>query len=62
MLRSRKPASADMPTWNILLLLLVHVGAPYLMLSSTGPLLQSWFIDAESNHIGAYYVYADLIE
>ena len=38
-----KPSSADMPTWNILLLLLVHVGAPYLMLSSTGPLLQSWF-------------------
>lgn len=38
-----KPATADVPTWNILQLLLVHVGAPYLMLSSTGPLLQSWF-------------------
>jgi hypothetical protein len=31
------------PTLQILLLLLISVGAPYLVLSSTGPLLQGWY-------------------
>ena len=34
--------SAD-PTGDILLLLLVGIGLPYLLLSSTGPLIQAWF-------------------
>lgn len=38
-----KPTADDDPTSRILLLLFVAVGAPYLLLSSTGPLLQSWF-------------------
>ncbi|HLK21674.1 MAG TPA: fused MFS/spermidine synthase [Bryobacteraceae bacterium] len=38
-----KPASASDPSGRILLLLTVTVGAPYLLLSSTGPLLQRWF-------------------
>ncbi len=38
-----KPASASNPIGRILLLLTVTVGAPYLLLSSTGPLLQRWF-------------------
>ena len=31
------------PTLQILLLLLISVGAPYLVLSTTGPLLQGWY-------------------
>ncbi|MGE0133945.1 MAG: fused MFS/spermidine synthase [Dehalococcoidia bacterium] len=31
------------PTWRILLVLTVAVGAPYLLLSSTAPLIQRWF-------------------
>ncbi len=38
-----KPGPADDPTWRILALLTVSIGAPYLLLSSTGPLLQGWF-------------------
>jgi spermidine synthase len=38
-----KPASASDPSGRILLLLTATVGAPYLLLSSTGPLLQRWF-------------------
>ncbi len=37
-----KPLSGESPQWNIILLLLAHVGAPYFLLSATGPLLQSW--------------------
>ena len=38
-----KPGPDDDPTWRILALLTVSIGAPYLLLSSTGPLLQGWF-------------------
>jgi len=38
-----KPTSEQAPVQSILLLLLVSVGAPYLLLASTGPLLQKWF-------------------
>ncbi|XZE44842.1 spermidine synthase [Pirellulaceae bacterium SH467] len=37
-----KPQSGASPQWNIIVLLLAHVGAPYFLLSATGPLLQSW--------------------
>ena len=39
---SWKPAGDASPTWMIMLLLACKVGAPYFLLSSTGPLLQSW--------------------
>jgi spermidine synthase len=39
---SWKPAGDESPTWMIMLLLACKVGAPYFLLSSTGPLLQSW--------------------
>ncbi|MBN2294709.1 MAG: fused MFS/spermidine synthase [Pirellulales bacterium] len=38
-----KPTGSEWPTWRIMCLLSVCIGGPYLMLSSTGPLLQSWF-------------------
>src|SRR5229473_3087586 len=40
---SWRPDSPDYPIWKILKLLAVGVGLPYLLLSTTGPLLQSWF-------------------
>lgn len=40
---SFKPADADNPIGRILLLLAVTIGLPYLMLSTTGPLVQAWF-------------------
>jgi len=38
-----KPGDGDDPTAHILLLLLATVGGPFLILASTGPLLQAWF-------------------
>ncbi|MEX2141447.1 MAG: fused MFS/spermidine synthase [Pirellulales bacterium] len=40
---SWKPEGSDSPTWQIMALLVMNVGLPYLLLSSTGPLLQAWF-------------------
>jgi hypothetical protein len=40
---TRWRAGPGNPTGSILLLLLVHVGAPYLLLSTTGPLVQAWY-------------------
>ncbi|MFV1995678.1 MAG: ferrichrome ABC transporter permease, partial [Verrucomicrobiales bacterium] len=37
------PGGAQVPIWGILRLLTLSVGFPYLMLSASGPLLQSWF-------------------
>jgi hypothetical protein len=41
-----KPIGTDAPTLRILLLLGASVGLPYFALSSTGPLVQSWFARA----------------
>ena len=38
-----KPQDADNPIGRILLLLAATIGLPYLMLSTTGPLVQAWF-------------------
>lgn len=38
-----KPAEGDIPSLAILGLLLFTIGLPFLVLSSTGPLLQSWY-------------------
>jgi SAM-dependent methyltransferase len=38
-----KPNDANNPIGRILLLLFVTIGLPYFMLSTTGPLVQSWF-------------------
>ncbi len=40
---SWKPAGDEMPALRIAMLLLATVGAPYFLLSATGPLLQQWF-------------------
>ena len=41
-----KPTEVAHPTAQILLLLTVSIGLPYLVLSSTAPLLQAWFARA----------------
>jgi hypothetical protein len=38
-----RPTSGDHPVWSLTVLLAVSAGLPYFVLSSTGPLLQSWF-------------------
>jgi hypothetical protein len=38
-----KPDGQTQPVLHILILLLVQVGLPYFLLSSTGPLVQAWF-------------------
>ena len=38
-----KPVDASDPVGRILLLLAITIGLPYLMLSTTGPLVQAWF-------------------
>ncbi len=39
-----KPTGDEDPTVRILLLLLATVGLPYVLLASTGPLLQAWYV------------------
>ena len=39
-----KPVGSDEPTLRILGLLAVTIGLPYFLLSTTGPLLQAWFV------------------
>lgn len=38
-----KPAGGSDPVWGIIRLLLFTVGFPYILISSTGPLLQHWY-------------------
>jgi len=40
---SWKPAQGTEPTARILLLLVMTIGLPYFLLSTTGPLVQAWF-------------------
>lgn len=39
---SWKPTGLEMPTVHLLTMLAAHVGLPYFVLSSTGPLVQAW--------------------
>lgn len=40
---SWRPQGSEHPVWHVLLVLSVSAGLPYFVLSTTGPLLQSWF-------------------
>lgn len=40
---SWKPPDSSQPVWRVTLLLTISVGLPFLVLSTTGPLLQRWF-------------------
>src|SRR5690349_2386699 len=54
---SWKPTGSEMPVGQILLLLTATIGAPYLLLSSTGPLMQGWFSQTNPNE-SPYRLYA----
>ncbi len=47
----------DNPTWNVLLVLAAAVGMPYLLLSTTGPLMQAWYART-FNSLVPYRLYA----
>ena len=51
-----KPHPSDFPISRILLLLTVAIGLPYFILSTTGPLLQSWL--AQTGGASPYRLYA----
>jgi hypothetical protein len=57
---SWKPAPGAAPILGILGLLLVSVGLPFLLLSSTGPLLQSWYahLGLSGRSKSPYFLYA----
>lgn len=46
-----KPTGAENPTLRILGLLLVSIGLPYFVLSTTGPLVQAWFARERSGQV-----------
>jgi len=52
-----KPSGTGDPSWRILLLLTLTVGLPYFLLSSTSPLLQSWYTRSRSGAV-PYRFYA----
>jgi hypothetical protein len=52
-----KPTGSGDPSWRILLLLTLTVGLPYLLLSSTSPLLQSWYVRSRAGAV-PYRFYA----
>ena len=52
-----KPLDGGSPVFRILGLLLVSIGAPYLFLSATSPLLQSWF-SRTGNGTSPYRLYS----
>jgi hypothetical protein len=51
-----KPRQPDFPISQILLLLMVSIGLPYFVLSTTGPLLQAWF--ARTHEASPYRLYS----
>ena len=55
-----KPAPGSAPVLGILKLLLLSVGLPFLLLSSTGPLLQNWYdqICRNERNEPPYFLYA----
>jgi len=52
-----KPLDSSWPTLRILFVLLVTVGLPYFALSTTGPLLQAWYV-RKYQHKNPYILYA----
>jgi len=54
---SWRPAPEDNPVWKILELLFATVALPFFLLSTTGPLLQSWYSRSETS-TSPYRLYA----
>ena len=54
---SNEMSFVETPSWTIIKLLFSSVGLPYILLSSTGPLLQHWFAERFPNR-SAYRLYS----
>jgi hypothetical protein len=54
---SWRPQNPDHPTLNLMVLLLVSVGLPFFLLSTTGPLAQTWFVRTNPKR-SPYQLYA----
>ncbi|MCU1300373.1 MAG: rane protein [Candidatus Sulfotelmatobacter sp.] len=54
---SLRPQNPAFPTWDILMLLSASVGLPFFLLSTTGPLVQTWFARS-SPQASPYHLYA----
>ena len=52
-----KGAALVHPSWSVLALLTTAVGAPYLMLSTTGPLMQAWYARSFSASVTVAHPY-----
>lgn len=52
-----KPSGSETPTLYLLWMLAAHVGLPYFVLSSTGPLVQAW-LSYHDDSEGVYRLYA----
>jgi hypothetical protein len=57
---SWKPEGPENPVGRITGLLLAGVGAPFLLLSTTGPLLQRWYAFSEASHTYRLYAVSNL--
>ncbi len=53
-----KPSGGGIPLLQILLLLSATIGPPFLLLASTGPLMQSWFARAAGQDASVYRLYS----
>src|ERR1041385_49320 len=54
---ARRIVGVGHPAWQILSLLAITIGAPYLLLSATSPLMQAWYARREGR-IVPYRLYA----
>ncbi len=54
---SLQPSGLEDPAFRVLLVLVVSVGLPYSLLSSTSPLLQAWYSQSDAN-VSPYRFYA----
>jgi hypothetical protein len=52
-----RPPPSSTPTLSILIILAIQIGAPFLVVSTTGPLVQSWFTRLYPGH-APYRLYA----
>jgi len=50
-----QPAPGEDPTWRVFAVLAAAVGLPYIMLSATSPLLQSWYSRTQSGALPYRY-------
>ena len=56
-MHGQRPDLNEAPEWKILLLLAVHIGLPYFLLSTVSPIIQGWF-GLKNKEASPYRLYA----